>query len=107
VAAGGARGAPFITPAQNELLRTRSVPDRLRQGKLPKGAIHGDLFCDNVLFAEDARRGDHRLRFRRHRLLRLRPGDRRERLVHRRASDGWLDDATHARWCAPITRGGR
>ena len=24
------------------------------RGKLPKGAIHGDLFCDNVLFAGDA-----------------------------------------------------
>ncbi len=23
------------------------------RGKLPKGAIHGDLFCDNVLFAGD------------------------------------------------------
>lgn len=42
---------PYVTPAQNELLA-----DEIRfqtgfgRAKLPKGAIHGDLFCDNVLF---------------------------------------------------------
>jgi homoserine kinase type II len=43
---------PFITPEQNELLASEV---RFQTGfgkvKLPKGAIHGDLFCDNVLFA--------------------------------------------------------
>jgi homoserine kinase type II len=42
---------PFITPEQNELL-TAEVKFQTGFGKvkLPKGAIHGDLFCDNVLF---------------------------------------------------------
>ena len=43
---------PFVTPEQNALL---SAEVRFQTGfgkvKLPKGAIHGDLFCDNVLFA--------------------------------------------------------
>ena len=30
---------------------SRSAMRVVRGGKLPKGAIHGDLFCDNVLFA--------------------------------------------------------
>jgi homoserine kinase type II len=43
---------PFITPEQNELL-ANEVRFQTGFGKaaLPKGAIHGDLFCDNVLFA--------------------------------------------------------
>jgi homoserine kinase type II len=43
---------PFITKEQNELL-TGEVRFQTGFGKgaLPKGAIHGDLFCDNVLFA--------------------------------------------------------
>jgi homoserine kinase type II len=42
---------PFITREQNELL-TNEVRFQTGFGKgtLPKGAIHGDLFCDNVLF---------------------------------------------------------
>jgi homoserine kinase type II len=43
---------PFVTPEQNALL---AVEVKFQTGfgkvKLPKGAIHGDLFCDNVLFA--------------------------------------------------------
>jgi homoserine kinase type II len=45
---------PFLSASQRELLA-----DEIRfqtgygKGKLPKGAIHGDLFCDNVLFAGD------------------------------------------------------
>jgi homoserine kinase type II len=44
---------PFITAEQNELL-TNEVKFQTGFGKgtLPKGAIHGDLFCDNVLFAD-------------------------------------------------------
>jgi len=42
---------PYITPEQNALL---SAEVKFQTGfgkvKLPKGAIHGDLFCDNVLF---------------------------------------------------------
>lgn len=42
----------YITPEQNALL---SAEVKFQTGfgkvKLPKGAIHGDLFCDNVLFA--------------------------------------------------------
>ena len=34
--------------------RRDQIPDRLRpRASSPKGAIHGDLFCDNVLFAGD------------------------------------------------------
>jgi len=44
---------PFLTGEQRELL-----DDEIRfqvgygKGKLPRGAIHGDLFCDNVLFLD-------------------------------------------------------
>jgi homoserine kinase type II len=42
----------FITPEQNELLTAEvRFQTGFGRGKLPKGAIHGDLFCDNVLFA--------------------------------------------------------
>jgi homoserine kinase type II len=43
---------PFLDPEQNALLA-----DELRhqtgfgKGTMPRGAVHGDLFCDNVLFA--------------------------------------------------------
>jgi homoserine kinase type II len=44
---------PFITAEQNDLLQSEV---RFQTGfgkvKLPRGAIHGDLFCDNVLFAD-------------------------------------------------------
>ena len=44
---------PFITAEQNALL---SAEVKFQTGfgkvKLPKGAIHGDLFCDNVLFCD-------------------------------------------------------
>lgn len=44
---------PFLNAAQSELL---AAEVRFQTGfgkvKLPKGAIHGDLFCDNVLFAD-------------------------------------------------------
>ena len=44
---------PFITPEQNELLTNEvKFQTGFGKGKLPKGAIHGDLFCDNVLFAD-------------------------------------------------------
>jgi homoserine kinase type II len=42
---------PFLLEAQRELL-TQEIRFQTGYGKgrLPKGAIHGDLFCDNVLF---------------------------------------------------------
>jgi homoserine kinase type II len=42
---------PYLTAEQNELL-TEEVRYQtgFGKGKLPRGAIHGDLFCDNVLF---------------------------------------------------------
>src|SRR5512132_3931961 len=44
---------PFVTAEQNDLLQSEV---RFQTGfgkvKLPRGAIHGDLFCDNVLFAD-------------------------------------------------------
>jgi len=44
---------PFVTPDQNELLVAEvRFQTGFGKGKLPKGAIHGDLFCDNVLFAD-------------------------------------------------------
>ncbi|MBK6334308.1 MAG: homoserine kinase [Betaproteobacteria bacterium] len=43
---------PFVSAEQNELLAAEL---RLQTGfgkvTMPKGAIHGDLFCDNVLFS--------------------------------------------------------
>jgi homoserine kinase type II len=45
---------PFISAAQNELLTAElRFQTGFGKGKLPRGAIHGDLFCDNVLFAGD------------------------------------------------------
>ena len=44
---------PFITAEQNELLISEvKFQTGFGKGKLRKGAIHGDLFCDNVLFAD-------------------------------------------------------
>jgi len=42
---------PFLDPGQNDLLagELKSLAGYTRSD-LPKGAIHGDLFCDNVLF---------------------------------------------------------
>jgi homoserine kinase type II len=44
---------PFLDPDQNALIAAelRDLTG-LGKGSLPKGAIHGDLFCDNVLFAD-------------------------------------------------------
>src|SRR5436309_3334717 len=44
---------PFLTPEQKELL-TAELEFQAGYGKgwLPKGAIHGDLFCNNVLFQD-------------------------------------------------------
>ena len=55
VAPGRARGAArSSTPAQAALLDAEiKFQTGFGRGKLPKGAIHGDLFCDNVLFAGD------------------------------------------------------
>ena len=45
---------PFLTADQNELLAAElKFQTGFGKGKLPKGAIHGDLFCDNVLFVGD------------------------------------------------------
>lgn len=45
---------PYLTPSQNQLLQDelafQSVFGKVR---LPKAAIHADLFCDNVLFSGD------------------------------------------------------
>ncbi len=50
-AAGAVR--PHLDASQNELLdgELRFLTG-FGQGALPKGAIHGDLFCDNVLFSD-------------------------------------------------------
>jgi|SRR5579862_1950316 len=46
--------APFLPPQQNELLAAEiKFQSRFARVKLPRGAIHGDLFCDNVLFQDD------------------------------------------------------
>ena len=43
---------PFVGDEQNELLQGEvRFLTGFGKGTLPKGAIHGDLFCDNVLFA--------------------------------------------------------
>lgn len=42
---------PFLSPAQNALLASElKYQTGLARARLPRGAIHGDLFCDNVLF---------------------------------------------------------
>jgi homoserine kinase type II len=42
---------PFLDPGQNDLLAAElRFLTGFGKGALPKGAIHGDLFCDNVLF---------------------------------------------------------
>ena len=53
VAPGGARRAPVPhARAERAPARAKSkFQTGFGKGKLPKGAIHGDLFCDNVLFA--------------------------------------------------------
>jgi homoserine kinase type II len=44
---------PFLDAAQAALLDAEiQYQTGFGRGKLPKGAIHGDLFCDNVLFAD-------------------------------------------------------
>ena len=44
---------PFLGDEQNELLQGEvRFLTGFGKGTLPKGAIHGDLFCDNVLFAK-------------------------------------------------------
>jgi homoserine kinase type II len=45
---------PFLADGQRALLAEEiRFQTGYGKGKLPKGAIHGDLFCDNVLFAGD------------------------------------------------------
>jgi len=42
---------PFLSAAQRDLLAEEiKFQTGYGKGRLPKGAIHGDLFCDNVLF---------------------------------------------------------
>jgi homoserine kinase type II len=42
---------PFLPPEKNELLGAEiKFQAGFAKAKLPRGAIHGDLFCDNVLF---------------------------------------------------------
>src|SRR5438093_7950330 len=44
---------PFLTPEQKELLTAElEFQAGYGKGRLPKGAIHGDLFCNNVLFQD-------------------------------------------------------
>jgi homoserine kinase type II len=44
---------PFLMPEQKELLASEvKFQTGFGKGTLPKGAIHGDLFCNNVLFHE-------------------------------------------------------
>jgi homoserine kinase type II len=42
---------PFLDAEQNALVASElRFQTGFREGKMPRGAIHGDLFCDNVLF---------------------------------------------------------
>jgi homoserine kinase type II len=44
---------PYLDAGQNELLAAElRFQTGFGKGSLPKGAIHGDLFCDNVLFSD-------------------------------------------------------
>jgi homoserine kinase type II len=45
---------PFLDAGQNELLAAElKFQTGFGKGRMPRGAIHGDLFCDNVLFVGD------------------------------------------------------
>jgi homoserine kinase type II len=45
---------PFLDARQNELLAAElKFQTGFGKGRMPRGAIHGDLFCDNVLFVGD------------------------------------------------------
>jgi homoserine kinase type II len=45
---------PFLSPAQDELLRAEiAFQAGYPKARMPKAAIHADLFCDNVLFQGD------------------------------------------------------
>jgi homoserine kinase type II len=45
---------PFLTPSQNALLQSElAFQAGFGKARLPKAAIHADLFCDNVLFRDD------------------------------------------------------
>jgi len=45
---------PFLDPGQNELLAAElKFLAGFGKVRMPRGAIHGDLFCDNVLFVGD------------------------------------------------------
>jgi homoserine kinase type II len=45
---------PFLNDDQNALIGAElRFQTGFREGKMPRGAIHGDLFCDNVLFDRD------------------------------------------------------
>jgi len=44
---------PFLSPEQNALVAIElKHQSAFAKVKLPRGAIHGDLFCDNVLFVD-------------------------------------------------------
>jgi homoserine kinase type II len=44
---------PFLSPEQNQLAASElKHQSAFAKVKLPRGAIHGDLFCDNVLFVD-------------------------------------------------------
>jgi homoserine kinase type II len=45
---------PFLDPDQNQLLAAElRFLTGFAKVRMPRGAIHGDLFCDNVLFVDD------------------------------------------------------
>ena len=46
---------PFLAPEQNALIAAElKYQAMFAKTKLPRAAIHGDLFCDNVLFSDGA-----------------------------------------------------
>ena len=69
----------------DEVLRTANEELQVGFAKvsLPRGAIHGDLFCDNVLFEGDRVSGVIDFGFAATDFLDIRPGDRGQRLVRR------------------------
>jgi homoserine kinase type II len=45
---------PWLSPEQNALISSElKYQAAFAKAKLPRAAIHGDLFCDNVLFVDD------------------------------------------------------
>jgi homoserine kinase type II len=82
---------PYVDPGQSELLAAElKFLTASAKARLPRGAIHGDLFCDNVLFVGDRVSGIIDFGFAATDFLAYDLRDHRQRLVRRQADSGAL-----------------